>query len=306
VRFKSSGKKVQTGTTAPSKILRGLKVLIVDDNRTNCRILEGMMTRWEMKPKSVKGGEEALAELSAGREASEPYPLILTDMRMPGMDGFTLVERIRQRPELSAATIMMLTSAGDRGDAQRCKDLGVYAYLLKPIRQSELREAIARILGAHEPEVPIPLITRFSSSAAGGPAAFLRVLVAEDNLVNQRLAVRLLEKRGHRVQVAVSGREALKALNKERFDLVLMDVQMPEMDGVEATAAIRQSEKSSGLHTPIIALTASTKKGDREKFLASGMDGYLAKPIKTLELDELLESYLARQMESALTPSAAG
>jgi two-component system, sensor histidine kinase and response regulator len=225
--------------------------------------------------------------------------LILTDMHMPGMDGFTLVERIRQRPELSTATIMMLNSAGHRGEAQRCKDLGVSAYLLKPIRQSGLREAIARVLGVHEQEGPIPLITRFPSKGARGAAAFLRVLVVEDNPVNQRLVVRLLEKRGHRVEVAANGREALQALDKERFDLVLMDVQMPEMCGMEATAAIRQNEKSSGLHTPIIALTAST---DRERCLAMGMDGYLAKPIRPLELDELLESHLARRMESALTP----
>ena len=299
VRFKSSGKKVQTGTTAPPEILRGVKVLVVDDNPTNRRILEGMLRHWEMNAKSVKGGEEALAELSAGRDASEPYPLILTDMHMPGMDGFTLVERIRQRPELSTATIMMLNSAGHRGEAQRCKDLGVSAYLLKPIRQSGLREAIARVLGVHEQEGPIPLITRFPSKGARGAAAFLRVLVVEDNPVNQRLVVRLLEKRGHRVEVAANGREALQALDKERFDLVLMDVQMPEMCGMEATAAIRQNEKSSGLHTPIIALTAST---DRERCLAMGMDGYLAKPIRPLELDELLESHLARRMESALTP----
>ena len=225
---------------------------------------------------------------------------------MPRMGGFALVERIRQRPELSPATVMMLTSAGHRGDAARCREIGVAAYLLKPIRQSELREAIARVLGAHEQEGAIPLITRFSLKDAHDPAAFLRVLVAEDNPVNQRLVVRLLEKRGHRVEVAVNGREALQALDKERFDLVLMDVQMPEMGGMEATAVIRQNEKSSGVHTPIIALTANAMKGDREKYLASGMDGYLAKPIRPLELDELLESHIARRMESALTPSVAG
>jgi two-component system sensor histidine kinase/response regulator len=168
-----------------------------------------------------------------------------------------------------------------------------------------LREAIARVLGANEQEGPLPLITRFSLQEAREQAAFLRVLVAEDNPVNQRLAVRLLEKRGHRVQVAVNGLEALRALDKDRFDLVLMDVQMPEMDGVEATAAIRQKEKGSGLHTPIIALTANAMKGDREKYLASGMDGYLAKPIRPLELDDLLESQIARRMESARAPLGA-
>jgi signal transduction histidine kinase/DNA-binding response OmpR family regulator len=299
-------KEIKVVAIAPPELLRGVKVLVVDDNRTNQRILEGMLGRWEMKPTLVEGGEEALAELSTAREAGEPYALILADMHMPRMDGFALVERIRQRPELSTATIMMLTSAGHRGDAARCQELGVSAYLLKPIRQSELREAIALVLGAHEQEGANPLITRYSLQDAREPAAFLRVLVAEDNPVNQRLAVRLLEKRGHSVQVAVNGREALQALDKQRFDLVLMDVQMPEMDGMEATAAIRQHEKSSGLHTPIIALTANAMKGDREKYLASGMDGYLAKPIRPLELDQLLASHMARRMESVPTPSGTG
>src|SRR5262249_2328866 len=198
-------------------------------------------------------------------EAGEPYGLILTDMHMPNMDGFTLIEPIRQRPELATATIMMLTSAGHRGDAARCLELGVAAYLLKPIRQSELREAIARVLGARTQEGAIPLITRFSLQDAREPSSLMRVLLAEDNLVNQRLAVRLLEKRGHRVVVAGNGREALQALEKETFDLVFMDVQMPEMDGLEATAAIRAKEAQTGLHQPIIPLTAQAMKGDRGK-----------------------------------------
>src|SRR6202163_810688 len=202
-------KEIKVVTVAPPELLRGVKVLVVDDNRTNQRILEGMLGRWEMKPTLVEGGEEALAELSTAREAGEPYALILADMHMPRMDGFALVERIRQRPELSTATIMMLTSAGHRGDAARCQELGVAAYLLKPIRQSELREAIARVLGAHPQEGAIPLITRYSLGDALDPMAVMRVLVVEDNAVNQRLATRLLEKRGHRVTVKANGREAV-------------------------------------------------------------------------------------------------
>ena len=217
---------------------------------------------------------------------------------MPDMDGFAFVEQIRKRPELATATIMMLTSAGHRGDAARCQELGVSAYLLKPIRQSELREAVARVLGAREQDGAIPLITRFSLQDAREPDAYLSVLLAEDNLVNQRLVVRLLEKRGHRVVVAGTGLEALQALEKERFDLVLMDVQMPEMDGLEATAAIREKEKNSGLHQPVVALTAHAMKGDREKCLAVGMDGYLTKPIRPQELDQLLEIYVGRRMET--------
>jgi signal transduction histidine kinase/DNA-binding response OmpR family regulator len=299
-------KEIKVGSIAPPETLRGVKVLVVDDNRTNRRILEGMLRRWAMRSTCVEHGEDALAQLTGAREAGEPYGLILTDMHMPKMDGFTLIERIRQRPELSTATIMMLTSAGHRGDAARCQELGVAAYLLKPIRQSELREAIARVLGAREQDGAIPLITRFSLQDAREPSAFLRVLLAEDNLVNQRLAVRLLEKRGHRVVVAGNGREALQALEKDSFDLVFMDVQMPEMDGLEATAAIRERETRSGLHQPIIALTAHAMKGDREKCLAGGMDGYLTKPIRPQELDDILEDYLARRLASPSTIEVAG
>jgi signal transduction histidine kinase/DNA-binding response OmpR family regulator len=298
----ADAKEIKVGTVAPPEILRGVKVLVVDDNRTNRRILEGMLKRWEMKSTAVEDGEEALAQLSAAREGGNPFGLILTDMHMPNMDGFTLIERIRQKPELATATIMMLTSAGHRGDAARCQELGVAAYLLKPIRQSELREAIARVLGAREQDGAIPLVTRFSLQDARDPAAFFRILLAEDNAVNQRLVVRLLEKRGHHVVVAGNGREAVEALGKESFDLVLMDVQMPEMDGMEATAAIREKEKGSGFHQRIIALTAHAMKGDRERCLAAGMDGYLTKPIRTPELDEILEEHAARR--SALSASS--
>ena len=212
-------------------------------------------------------------------------------------NGFSLVERIRQRPELSTATIMMLTSAGHRGDAARCHELGVAAYLLKPIRQSELREAIARVLGAKEQKGAIPLVTRYSLQDARDPRSSLRVLLVEDNAVNQLLATRLLEKRGHRVVVAENGREALAALENESYDLVFMDVQMPEMDGIEATVAIRGREKTNGKHQPIIALTAHAMKGDHERCLNAGMDGYLSKPIRPQELDEILESYVARSIE---------
>jgi signal transduction histidine kinase/CheY-like chemotaxis protein len=288
--------KTPTPHLVGPEVLAGVKVLIVDDNRTNLRILEHMALRWEMKPTSADSGEGALQELFDARAAGKSYDLILTDMHMPGMDGFSLVEKIREKAEFSIATIMMLTSAGHRGDAERCKALGVAAYLLKPIRQAELRTAIAQALGARQHEGENPVITRFSIRNAQQPSTSLRVLVAEDNAVNQRLVVRLLEKRGHRIEVAANGREALAALRKASFDLVLMDVQMPEMDGFEATAAVRAREKSEGAqtHQPIIALTAHAMKGDREKCLVAGMDGYLTKPIRVEELDELLKSYMER------------
>jgi len=294
-------REIKIGAIAPPEILRGVKVLVVDDNSTNRRILEGMLKRWDMNSTPVQDGEEALAQLSAARQGGDPYGLILTDMHMPNMDGFALIERIRQKPELATATIMMLTSAGHRGDAARCQELGVAAYLLKPIRQSELREAIARVLGAREQDGAIPLLTRFSLQDAREPSAFFRVLVAEDNPVNQRLIVRLLEKRRHHVVVVDNGREALEILGRESFDLVLMDVQMPEMDGMEATAAIREKEKNAGVHQWIVALTAHAMKGDRERCLAAGMDSYLTKPIRPPELDQILEEYAARR--SALPQS---
>jgi PAS domain S-box-containing protein len=297
----ADAKTVKAGTPAPPEILQGVKVLIVDDNRTNRRILEGMLNRWQMKTTQADGGEEALLKLSLALKAGEPYKLVLTDMHMPKMDGFALVEEIRKRAGLSTATIMMLTSAGHRGDAARCLQLGVSAYLLKPIRQSELREAVARVLGAREQQGPIPLITRFSLQDAREPGSSLKILLAEDNLVNQRLAVRLLEKRGHRVIVAGNGREALHALDQQSFDLIFMDVQMPEMDGLEATAAIREKEKGTRFRQPIIALTAHAMKGDREKCLAAGMDAYLSKPIRPQDLDAALEPYRRRGSGSSNT-----
>jgi PAS domain S-box-containing protein len=303
-RLKTSEKPIAVGTTAPPETLRGVRVLIVDDNRTNRRILEGMLKRWDMKSTSVEDGEEALARLSIAQNAGEPYALVLTDMHMPKMDGFSLIEQIRQRPELSTAIIMMLTSAGHRGDGARCQELGVAAYLLKPIRQSELREAIARVLGAPAQKGAIPLVTRYSLQDARDPQTILWVLVAEDNAVNQLLATRLLEKRGHRVVMTANGREALEALAKDKFDLVLMDVQMPEMDGLQATSELRkkEKEKGDGIHQPVIALTAYAMKGDQDRCLAAGMDGYLTKPIAPQELDAILEIYVARRVSATTSP----
>jgi two-component system sensor histidine kinase/response regulator len=295
----ADAQELEVGMSVPAEILKGVKTLIVDDNRTNRRILEGMLTRWGMKPSQVESGNEALKALADAQAAGEPYRVILTDMHMPKMDGFGFIERIRENQHLSAATIMMLTSAGHRGDAARCQALGISAYLLKPIRQSELKVAIARILGAAEHNDELPLITRYSLGDAGEASRSLRILLAEDNPVNQRLAVRMLEKRGHRVAVSCNGREALEALAADAFDLILMDVQMPEMDGFEATAAIRKNEAGSGKRMPIVALTAHAMKGDRERCLANGMDEYLAKPIRPEELDELLEHFIQTRGRAA-------
>jgi two-component system, sensor histidine kinase and response regulator len=297
-------REVVEESTAPA-ILRGVKVLIVDDNRTNRRILEGLVRRWGMRPTVASDGEKALVELSAARLVNEPYGLILTDMHMPKMDGFGLVEEIKERPDLSTATIMMLTSGGQRGDAARCGELGIAAYLLKPVRQSELRDAIARVLNAKDQAGAIPMITQYSIQKSVGSTTALRILLAEDNPVNQKLAVRLLEKRGHHVAVASTGRQALIALEKMPYDLVLMDVQMPEMDGLEATMILREKEKISGHHQAVVAMTALVMKGDRERCMAAGMDGYLTKPIRPQELDDVLDSYVAKErVETSVAESS--
>jgi two-component system sensor histidine kinase/response regulator len=290
----------------PPVILRGVKVLIVDDNRTNRRILEGLLQRWGMNPTTTSDGEMALAELARARESGTPYGLILTDMHMPKMDGFALVEQINQLPDLSTSTIMMLTSGGQRGDATRCEELGISAYLLKPVRQSELREAIGKVLSAKEHARTLPLITRYSLEESDAPTRGLHILLAEDNAINQKLAKQLLKKRGHSVTLASNGREALSALEKKSYDLVLMDVQMPELDGLEATRLLREKEKGSGLHQPVVAMTALVMRGDRERCMEAGMDGYLSKPIRPQELDEVLDRYRAlRPEEDALEDAVA-
>jgi two-component system sensor histidine kinase/response regulator len=290
---------VKTVDGATSNHLQGVKVLLVDDNCTNRRILESMLKRWGMLPKSVEGGAEAISELLRAFASGEQYSLIISDVLMPEMDGFAFVDRVRQEPKLSTAKIMMLTSAGQRGDAARCEELGISAYAMKPVRQSELQNVISRLLAERD---TAPLITRYSIANGQNAAVSLRVLVAEDYAVNQKLVARLLEKRGHCVNVVANGREALRALEQGTYDLVLMDMQMPEMDGFEATDELRKREKQTGLHTPVVALTAHAMKGDRERCLAAEMDGYLSKPIRAQELYELLENYVALRATGLPTP----
>ncbi len=279
--------------------LSGTRVLIVDDNRTNRRILEGLVRHWGMNPMVAADGEDALAGLLAAHDANAPFDLILTDMHMPRMDGFSLVEEINKRPGLSTATIMMLTSGGQRGDAHRCAELGISAYLLKPVRKAELREAIARVLALKEQPARPRVFTRENLKGPGGNLPSLSILLAEDNAVNQKVAVRMLEKRGHKVVVASNGKQALEELQKRTFDIVLMDVQMPEMDGLEATGLIRQRERQGAAHVPVIAMTAMVMKGDRERCIAAGMDGFLSKPVHPQELDEVLDGYWTRSAKAS-------
>jgi PAS domain S-box-containing protein len=267
--------------------LKGMRALVVDDNLTNRRFLEYLLAGWDMQPTLAGEGEEALRALWQAAEANQPFPLVLTDADMPGMDGFQLAEEIRKNPKLSGATIIMLTSAGQRGDAARCREIGLEGYLTKPVSQSELLDAILRVAGSKRPEAKPPLVTRHLLREEGRS---LRILLAEDNPVNQLLASRMLEKQGHKVVTVGNGRVALEQIKKATFDLVFMDIQMPEMDGFEATAAIRKEEVFAGKHLPIIAMTAHAMEGDRERCLAAGMDGYIAKPIHAKALADALEN----------------
>ncbi len=271
--------------------LRGMPVLVVDDNSTNRRILQAMLHNWQMRPTAVDGGEKALAALKRGEAAGKPFSLVLLDAQMPSMDGFDVADRIKRNPALAGATIMMLTSAGQRGDASRCRDLGIAAYLRKPVKEAELLEAICLVMRPFAPPAASPvLVTRHSLRES---RHHLQILLAEDNAVNQKLAVHLLEKRGHIVTVAGDGKQALAALQRQSFDMVLMDVQMPEMDGFETTAAIRRNEKATGAHIPIIAMTAHAMKGDMERCLSAGMDAYVSKPIQKNELLRVVESLVS-------------
>jgi PAS domain S-box-containing protein len=268
--------------------LRDLSVLVVDDSATNRRILQETLRNWRMKPMAVGGGREALSALNAAKDSGDPFPLLILDAGMPDMDGFSVAERIHLDPKLAGATIMMLTPVGQRGDAARCLQLGIAAYLTKPIKQSELLEAIHIVLGKQWPKEGRPsLVTRHSLRENRRQ---LHILLVEDNRINQAVAVRLLEGQGHSVSVAENGRTALAAL-EQSFDLVLMDVQMPEMDGFQATALIREKEKTTGGHVPIIALTAHAMKGDQERCLAAGMDDYLCKPLNPAALFEAVEAW---------------
>jgi PAS domain S-box-containing protein len=297
--------------------VHGLRVLVVDDNLTHRQILQEMLSNWRMCPTVVGSASEAAAELRRVAKAGAPYPVLLVDAVMPTTDGFALAEELRRCEELRAGlagpTIMMLEAgvkyldlgadasgrAVRKDERERMAELGVSASLMKPLKQSELLNTILDLLSASKagegganrnggacraPEAPSPRKGQ----------RCLRVLLAEDNNVNQRLAIRLLEKAGHSVTLATNGKQAVAALERERFDLVLMDVQMPELGGFEATGQVRAAEQGTGRHVPIIALTAHAMKGDRERCLAAGMDGYVAKPIQAQELFEAMDDVLRR------------
>jgi signal transduction histidine kinase/DNA-binding response OmpR family regulator len=282
---------------APSKDeagLAGIRVLVVDDNRTNRRILSDTLGSWGMQPASAASAPEALAQMHRAAEHGQPFRLVLTDVHMPEMDGFELVELILGAPNLTNAFILMLTSGEHLGDLARCRELGVSAFLTKPVRRAELRAAIVTAITNQDGDsrsiqdlLALAGRTAKPKSVSSGAC----ILLAEDNAVNQRVARAILEKAGHTVVVAHNGENALRMWEKQPFDLILMDVQMPDIDGFQATALIRKKEKESGTHIPIIAMTAHAMTGDRERCLDAGMDDYISKPIRGPVLLELVTKY---------------
>jgi CheY-like chemotaxis protein len=265
----------------------GMRVLVVDDNAVNRQILQTQLTRWRMKAVVVAGGPEAMEQLEIAARDENPFGLVLLDAQMPDLDGFQVAAAIGSRPELSGATIMMLSSGGEYGDSARCRELGIAAYLTKPVRQSDLFDSISRVVdGVVAARVGHTLSGAAAAERAGKPLA---VLLAEDNVVNQRVAVGLLTRRGHQVTVAANGVETLAAWEQQPFDVILMDVQMPEMSGLEASQAIRSRERGSGRHVRIVAMTAHAMTGDRERCLAAGMDAYVSKPIDPASLFAAIE-----------------
>lgn len=284
-------------SASPEVNLANVRVLIVDDNATNRLILHETTTRWQMRPTSVPSGREALAVLQQAAASGDPFVIVLLDVMMPEMDGFAVAEQIRTQPQLvGTTTVVFLSSTSNEDREARCKPLGIATYLLKPVSPAELFDALVATVSS----VPVALFDA-SMPAVAVPeiSEGWQILLAEDNIVNQRVAVGVLEKHGHVVVVANNGKEALEALACQRFDLVLMDVQMPEMDGVQATIAIREREQQTGAHIPIIAMTAHAMKGDRERFLLAGMDDYVPKPIDMQHLFGVIEGLTHRAPESA-------
>jgi CheY-like chemotaxis protein len=284
--------------------LQGLPVLVVDDNATNRRILEELLTSWMLKVRLADSADLALAELEAAAAVNEPIPLVLLDAHMPGQDGFGLAAEIRGRPHLANPKLLMLSSASRADDQERCQALDISQRLIKPVKPSDLMNALLRLLDllpsgsgmslrpsvARAPSKGVVVaVEKQDTCRPTADGRSLRVLLAEDNAVNQQLVLAVLEKQEHRVVVVDNGAAAVRAVEQEAFDLVLMDVQMPQMNGLEATRAIRALERERGGHVPIVAMTAHAMKGAREECLQAGMDAYLSKPVQMAELVHVVE-----------------
>jgi signal transduction histidine kinase/CheY-like chemotaxis protein len=282
-RFGNSEAPAKATVDLRMEELRGMRALVVDDNYTNRRILHDMLLQWKMFPELADSGREALSMLHRAVAEKRPYPLVIVDRHMPEMDGFTLLEKIHAEPVLGSTAIMMLTSGDQPEDPRRCQQLGVAGYAIKPVSRQELLRLVLKTLGEvhgeQEPAAPVPL------SVVKPLAPFqISILLAEDNVFNQKVALGLLGRMGHQVTLANNGEEAVALFAANSFDLVLMDIQMPEMDGFRATELLRQHQQETGIKVPIVAMTAHAMQGDRERCLAAGMDDYLSKPIGRKDL----------------------
>jgi CheY-like chemotaxis protein/HPt (histidine-containing phosphotransfer) domain-containing protein len=307
------GKPLAKGQALPRQDhgLQGLRVLIVDDNETNRSILHHQVMVWGMGDSSAESGPQGLEMLRAAAARGEPYDLAILDMHMPDMDGIALAQTIQADPTIASVRLVMLTSTGVYGDVEKARQSGIRAYLSKPVRQSQLYQCLTTAI-----EAPRTSSAARSSPPGAGvvqPALGGHVLLAEDNAVNRLVAVRMLERLGCQVEVTTNGREAVAALAHCSYDLVLMDCQMPEMDGFAATRMIRQRQaQAAQVRMPIIAITAHAMKGDREQCLAAGMDDYLSKPFTLEQLQAVLQRWLAPEAvlqptpEPSVSPGAPG
>jgi CheY-like chemotaxis protein/nitrogen-specific signal transduction histidine kinase len=288
--------------TAPPSLdgLVDLPVLVVDDNETNRRIFEEILVHWQMRPVIASDGFTALAELKHAAEFGQPIKLALLDCMMPEMDGFQLAKRIRADHSLADCKLVMVSSGANPDHAKMCRQYGIVRYMFKPVIQSELLATIAGVLNETATD---DVDSSIADDGDGDGFTPLKVLLVEDGLVNQKVATGFLE--GHHIKIAVDGKIAVDAMGKDHFDIVFMDVQMPVMDGFEATAAIRQQEQKRGAHTPIIAMTASAMKGDRERCLAAGMDSYIAKPVTRQALQDAIAQYV-RAKKATAPPTSDG
>ena len=272
--------------------LHGVSTLIVDDNRMSLRYMADLLNRWDMLPVCAESGKQALTLLRTAAKSAQPIQLVLLDSQMPDMDGFSTAKEIRQDPTIADVSIMMLTSSGQRGDAERCRELGIGVYLMKPVRPNEVHQALRRLIGLeNESDSNLP----FTQHSLEEDRRLLRILVVEDNLVNRKLIQRLLEKHGHTISEAEDGLEALALMENNRYDIVFMDLQMPNMDGFTATREIRKRENTSTRRIPIVALTAYALDEDRRKCLEAGMDAYLPKPINSRDLYEIVDKVIQKR-----------
>jgi len=285
-RFMIPQKEDQKPSRRPKMLFADLPLLLIEDNASSRRVISEWGAFWGLKVREAESADQAIVILDDAKERNKPFQIILLDANLPGHDSFIILDYIKDNPELARSIIMMMSSSSNRIDASPWLKVGISAHLGKPIKPSELKNSILNVLGL----APKPLeLTDMGPEPGTLPVRHAyRILIAEDNLVNQRVAIYMLEKQGHQVTGAMNGEEALADMEKENFELILMDVQMPKMDGFQATRLIRDKEKETGLHLPIIAMTAHAMKGDREKCLAVGMDDYIAKPLNVKQLSETI------------------